>query len=430
MTHEEVKELVARRVAEEIEAREVVRNLETLNENEEEQEGNDLTAYTQRFQELILLCTRMVPDEEDRVERFIGGLPDNIQGNVIATDLARLQDAIRIANQMESNPMDNHRQQPPFKRQNTTGQNVARAYTARNNERKGYVGSLPYCSKCKLHHEGLCTIRCGNYKKIRHQTRDCRVTVNSNTQGAAVGNPQVILIRPGEEIPIGRLYRTYPGGPRKALTVRNSVRPLPFYRLALRYTSHHLDHFTSGSLSIHSSSDHSPSRHFSSGHSLSGHTPPDTIDADSSTPPRFIHPSLARTLRCSEAYLRWRYASLSTMYLPTTFESSARDSSFESSVGPSHKRCRSFAATMTSSIHATRALVPSRADLLPPRKRFRESISPEDSVEEEIDTDRLEQVEEGLHDIYDHVIEIPLQRIEDIVTGQRELEARSMITGG
>ncbi|GJV75107.1 putative reverse transcriptase domain-containing protein [Tanacetum coccineum] len=40
--------------------------------------GNDLNAYTQMFQELILLCTRMVPDEENRVERFIGGLPDNI----------------------------------------------------------------------------------------------------------------------------------------------------------------------------------------------------------------------------------------------------------------------------------------------------------------------------------------------------------------
>ncbi|GJR64192.1 putative reverse transcriptase domain-containing protein [Tanacetum coccineum] len=62
--------------------------------------GNDLTAYTQRFQELILLCTRMVPDEEDRVERFIEGLPDNIKGNVIATNPARLQDAIRIANQL------------------------------------------------------------------------------------------------------------------------------------------------------------------------------------------------------------------------------------------------------------------------------------------------------------------------------------------
>ncbi|GJT00467.1 reverse transcriptase domain-containing protein [Tanacetum coccineum] len=62
--------------------------------------GNDLTAYTQRFQELILLCTRMVPDEEDRVERFIGGLPDNIQGNVIVANPVRLQDAIRIANQL------------------------------------------------------------------------------------------------------------------------------------------------------------------------------------------------------------------------------------------------------------------------------------------------------------------------------------------
>nr|GEY65168.1 reverse transcriptase domain-containing protein [Tanacetum cinerariifolium] len=62
--------------------------------------GNDLTAYTQRFQELILLCTIMVPNEEDRVERFIGGLPDNIQGNVITANPARLQDAIRIPNQL------------------------------------------------------------------------------------------------------------------------------------------------------------------------------------------------------------------------------------------------------------------------------------------------------------------------------------------
>ncbi|GKB82248.1 reverse transcriptase domain-containing protein, partial [Tanacetum coccineum] len=94
--------------------------------------GNDLTAYTQRFHELILLCTRMVPDEEDRVEMFIGGLPDNIQGNVIAANPARIQDAIRIANQlidkklqgyaarsaenkrrMESNLRDNHGQQLP-----------------------------------------------------------------------------------------------------------------------------------------------------------------------------------------------------------------------------------------------------------------------------------------------------------------------------
>ncbi|GKB30712.1 putative reverse transcriptase domain-containing protein [Tanacetum coccineum] len=93
---------------------------------------------------------------------------------------------------MESNPRDNRGQQPPFKRQNISGQNVARAYTAGNNERKGYVGFLPYCNKCRLHHEGLCTIRCGNCKKVGHLTRDCRVTVTPNTQGAAVGNQQGI----------------------------------------------------------------------------------------------------------------------------------------------------------------------------------------------------------------------------------------------
>ncbi|GJV64713.1 putative reverse transcriptase domain-containing protein [Tanacetum coccineum] len=90
-------------------------------------------AYAMNWVELM----RMVLDEEDRVERFIRGLSNNIQGNVIAANLARLQDAICIANQLmdkklqgyaarsaenkkriESNPRDNHRQQPPFKRQN------------------------------------------------------------------------------------------------------------------------------------------------------------------------------------------------------------------------------------------------------------------------------------------------------------------------
>nr|GEV11011.1 hypothetical protein [Tanacetum cinerariifolium] len=53
----------------------------------------------------------------------------------------------------------------------------------------------------------------------------------------------------------------------------------------------------------------------------------------------------------------------------------------------------SFAATVNSSIHSTRALVPSRTDLLLPRKRFRDSISLEDNVEKDIDTNVLEDIE-------------------------------------
>ncbi|GJT80713.1 reverse transcriptase domain-containing protein [Tanacetum coccineum] len=58
-------------------------------------EGTDVLSYTQRFQELALLCPKMVPIEEEKIERYIWGLPDNIQGNVTSARLARVQDAIR-----------------------------------------------------------------------------------------------------------------------------------------------------------------------------------------------------------------------------------------------------------------------------------------------------------------------------------------------
>ncbi|GJU38654.1 putative reverse transcriptase domain-containing protein [Tanacetum coccineum] len=131
----------------------------------------------------------------DRVEKFIGGLPDKIQGNVIAAEPSRLQDAVRIANnlmdqklkgyavknaenkrRLEVNQRDNHGQQPPFKRQNVGGQNVARAYTAGNNKKKGYARPLPYCSK--LNQRVPTCFECGrkgHYRnecpKLKNQTR-------------------------------------------------------------------------------------------------------------------------------------------------------------------------------------------------------------------------------------------------------------------
>ncbi|GJZ26523.1 putative reverse transcriptase domain-containing protein [Tanacetum coccineum] len=174
--------------------------------------NNDLAAYTQRFQELTMMCTKMVPEEEDRVEKFIGGLPDNIQENVIATEPIKLQDAIRIANnlmyqklkgyavknvenkrRLEVNQRDSRGQQPPFKRPNVRGQNVARAYTAGNNERKPYNGPLPLYNKCKLHHEGPCTVICGKCNKVRHLTQDCKVTSPAtSTQKGQVVNQRVL----------------------------------------------------------------------------------------------------------------------------------------------------------------------------------------------------------------------------------------------
>ncbi|GJZ40559.1 putative reverse transcriptase domain-containing protein [Tanacetum coccineum] len=97
--------------------------------------------YCLRNKELVLLYNRMVPSEEVKVERFVGGLRDNIQGSVIAVEPIKLQDAIRIANNLMDQKL---------------------AYMDGNNEKKGYVGYLPYCNKCKLHHAGPCTVRYGN----------------------------------------------------------------------------------------------------------------------------------------------------------------------------------------------------------------------------------------------------------------------------
>ncbi|GKA14110.1 hypothetical protein Tco_0693756 [Tanacetum coccineum] len=62
--------------------------------------NNDLAAYTQRFQKLTMMCTKMVLEEEDRVEKFIRCLPDDIQGNVIVAEPTKLQDVVHIANNL------------------------------------------------------------------------------------------------------------------------------------------------------------------------------------------------------------------------------------------------------------------------------------------------------------------------------------------
>ncbi|GJY09786.1 putative reverse transcriptase domain-containing protein, partial [Tanacetum coccineum] len=132
--------------------------------------GTDVAGYTRKFQELSLLCPRMVPKEEDKIERYIWGLPDNIQGNVTSSQPTRLQDAIKMANSL----MD----------KKVRAQNVARAYTAGTNEKKAYAVNLPYCNKCKLHHAGPCTVKCSNCKKVGHMARDCKsqgATTNQRT---------------------------------------------------------------------------------------------------------------------------------------------------------------------------------------------------------------------------------------------------------
>ncbi|GJX55447.1 putative reverse transcriptase domain-containing protein [Tanacetum coccineum] len=62
--------------------------------------GTDVVTYSQRFQELALMCDRMFSEEIDQVEKYVGGLPDTIHGSVMATKPKTMQDAIEFATEL------------------------------------------------------------------------------------------------------------------------------------------------------------------------------------------------------------------------------------------------------------------------------------------------------------------------------------------
>ncbi|GJX00857.1 putative reverse transcriptase domain-containing protein [Tanacetum coccineum] len=58
--------------------------------------------------------------------------------------------------------------------------------------KKAYVGTLPYCNKCKLHHSSQCTVKCGHCKRVGYMTRDCKAPVAIINQRALVENQKTI----------------------------------------------------------------------------------------------------------------------------------------------------------------------------------------------------------------------------------------------
>ncbi|GJU45470.1 putative reverse transcriptase domain-containing protein [Tanacetum coccineum] len=62
--------------------------------------GTDVVAYNQRFQELALLCDRMFPEETDKIERYVGGMPDLIHSSVVASKPKTMQEAIEMATEL------------------------------------------------------------------------------------------------------------------------------------------------------------------------------------------------------------------------------------------------------------------------------------------------------------------------------------------
>ncbi|GJT65501.1 putative reverse transcriptase domain-containing protein [Tanacetum coccineum] len=150
--------------------------------------GNDVPTYTERFQELTLICTKFVANETEKVDKYISGLPDNIYGNVKSSRPKTLDETIELANNLIDQKLhtyaerqsDNKRkandsfknnhghQQQPFKRHN-----VAKVYNMGIGEKKPYWGSLPKYTKCHFYENGPCTQKCHKANPKRNGCFEC-----------------------------------------------------------------------------------------------------------------------------------------------------------------------------------------------------------------------------------------------------------------
>ncbi|GKE13066.1 putative reverse transcriptase domain-containing protein [Tanacetum coccineum] len=113
-----------------------------------------------------MLCTKMVLEEEDQVEKFIGGLQDNIQGNVIAEEPTSLQDVVRIANNLIDQKL--------------------KGYAVKNAKNKRKFDNSQKDNR-------PCIVRCGKGNKVGHLTRDCKATISTTSaQRGQVVNQRVL----------------------------------------------------------------------------------------------------------------------------------------------------------------------------------------------------------------------------------------------
>nr|GEV97745.1 putative reverse transcriptase domain-containing protein [Tanacetum cinerariifolium] len=154
--------------------------------------GQDVT-YAMPWGEIQKLESEMFPEEEEKVERYIGGLSNMIHGSVKASKPHSMQEAIEFSTEMMDKKMlthaerqaehkrklddtlrNNQHQQQPFKRNN-----VARAYTVGPGDKKPAQGANA---------RGITCFECGVQEYYKSK---CPKLKNGN-QGNRAGNGNVV----------------------------------------------------------------------------------------------------------------------------------------------------------------------------------------------------------------------------------------------
>ncbi|GJQ91901.1 putative reverse transcriptase domain-containing protein [Tanacetum coccineum] len=171
--------------------------------------GDDIEAYSNRFHELVLMCTELVSTESKKIEKYIRGFPERIKGNITSSKPATLHEAINMARELveqsvqgraariresnkrkwEDNQRNNNNNNYNYNNNNNNNRNrnnnhhqqqnrrpeTVRAYAAAPAGGKIYAGNLPKCNRCNLYHHGPCPQKCQRCQRIGHMEKDYRV---------------------------------------------------------------------------------------------------------------------------------------------------------------------------------------------------------------------------------------------------------------
>nr|GEV18865.1 hypothetical protein [Tanacetum cinerariifolium] len=148
----------------------------------------NIDAYTERFNELALLCHDVVPNER-KVELYIKGLP-KIQANnerIAESNKRRWENNNqggnnnRNNNDNHNNNKNNHNNHGNYHdnnrhdKYNQRKQDGARARIAAQNNVVDHGGPTPKCNRYGLCPFGNCLTKCTKCNKMGHKVKDCRV---------------------------------------------------------------------------------------------------------------------------------------------------------------------------------------------------------------------------------------------------------------
>nr|GEY90221.1 reverse transcriptase domain-containing protein [Tanacetum cinerariifolium] len=128
--------------------------------------GNDVSTYTNRFQELTLICTKFVYNESEKIDKYISGLPDSIYGNVKSYIPRTLDETIELTNDLMDQKLRTYAERADNKRKtDDTSSGNANVANAQRDGKETPKGNG--CFECEA---------------LGHFKRDCPKLKNKNKE--------------------------------------------------------------------------------------------------------------------------------------------------------------------------------------------------------------------------------------------------------